>query len=101
MTTDNETTITQVAQPKQATKRTFVQTFAGTILAILTFVAGLSVFAPQFLEAVAPVLPDQWLAFATAGVAIISTVAATIARVMAIPGVNEWLHKLNLSAEAN
>lgn len=84
-------TPTQVAHPGKATLRTVVQT---AIPAILGFV----VIAPQVIEAVLsePSIPDNlrvWLAGIAAG---IIAVAGIIARVMAIPGVENFLIKLGL-----
>ena len=92
------TTANQVTRPWQATLRTVLQTVAGIILGTAAFVAALAVMAPQFLDAVAAILPAEWLAWATGAVAAIGAFAGALARVMAIPGVNDWLTKLKLSA---
>jgi protein-S-isoprenylcysteine O-methyltransferase Ste14 len=92
------TTPTQVARPWTATARTALQAVAGAILGAAALVAAVAVLAPQFLEAVAAILPPEWLAWATAAVATIGAVAGAVARIMAIPGVNEWLTKIKLAA---
>ncbi|WP_104127996.1 hypothetical protein [Cryobacterium sp. Y57] len=91
-------TPTQVARPWTATARTVLQAVAGAILGAAALVAAVAVLAPQFLEAVAAILPPEWLAWATGAVATIGAVAGAFARIMAIPGVNEWLTKIKLAA---
>jgi hypothetical protein len=92
------TTPTQVTYPWAATARTVLQSVAGVILGASAFVAGLAILAPQFLVAVADILPPEWLAWATGAVATIGALAGAFARIMAIPGVNAWLTKVKLSA---
>jgi protein-S-isoprenylcysteine O-methyltransferase Ste14 len=98
MTTTIPTPATQVTRPWTATFRTILQTVAGAILGAAGIVAALAILAPQFLAAIADVLPPEWLAWATAAVATIGALAGAFARVMAIPGVNEWLTKIKLAA---
>jgi len=95
----NTVTPTQVAYPGAATIRTILQTVSGVILGAAAVVATIAVLAPQFLAAVADILPPSWLAWATGAVATIGALAGAFARIMAIPGVNEWLTKVRLSAE--
>ena len=92
------TTPTQVAYPWTAAARTALQAIAGAVLALAAFVAALAILAPQFLAAVANILPPAWLAWATSAVATIGALAGAFARIMAIPGVNEWLTRIKLSA---
>lgn len=91
-------TPTQVAYPWTATARTVAQTVAGVILGGSAVVATIAVLAPQFLAAVAVILPPEWLAWATGAVATIGALAGAFARIMAIPGVNAWLTRIKLSA---
>jgi hypothetical protein len=98
MTIETQTAPTQVTHPGAATARTILQSVAGAVLAAASFVAVLAVFAPQLLEAIADVLPPEWLAWATGAVAAIGAFAGALARVMAIPGVNAWLTRLKLGA---
>ena len=88
----------QIARPWQATIRTVLQTVAGVILGAATVIATIAILAPQFLEAVAAILPPEALAWATGAVATIGALAGAFARIMAIPGVNEWLTKIKLAA---
>lgn len=92
------TTPTQVAYPWTATARTIAQTVAGVIIGASTFIAGFAILAPQFLAAVADILPREWLLWASGAVATVGALAGAVARIMAIPGVNEWLTKIKLSA---
>jgi protein-S-isoprenylcysteine O-methyltransferase Ste14 len=98
MTTSTPTAPTQVTHPGAATARTILQAVAGAILTAATVVATLAVFAPQFLTAIADILPPEWLAWATGAVAAIGAFAGALARVMAIPGVNAWLTTVKLGA---
>lgn len=91
-------TPTQVAYPWTAAARTVVQTVAGVVLGLAAGIATLAVLAPQFLAAVADILPPEWLAWAVSAVATIGAIAGAVAKIMAIPGVNEWLTKVKLSA---
>jgi hypothetical protein len=79
---------------RQRVIRTIIQTTAAIILGVASFVAGLAVFAPQLLEAVREILPPEAYAWAVAAVAFIIGLAGALARVMAIPGVNDFLTKL-------
>lgn len=84
---------TPIQFPFQRAIRTFLQSVAGTVLVIAAAIPALNTFAPQFLEALQDILPPQWYAYGLAAVGVIGVIAATLARVMAIPGVNEWLTK--------
>lgn len=77
--------------PNQRAWRTILQVAASGILGLVTFVAGLAVFAPQFVTALEPILPADWYVWLLGAVTFISLLAGALARVMAIPGVNEWL----------
>lgn len=92
------TTPTQILHPWIATLRTLLAIVAGSVVAIFGFITALTVFAPQFLAAIAAILPPEWLAWATAAVATLGAVSAAITRIMAIPGVNAWLTKIRLGA---
>lgn len=92
------TTPTQILHPWIATLRTILAIVAGAVVTIFTFIAAFAVFAPQLLAAVAAILPPEWLAWATAAVATLGAIAGAITRIMAIPGVNEWLAKIRLGA---
>ncbi|MFZ4894626.1 hypothetical protein ACL9RL_09265 [Plantibacter sp. Mn2098] len=73
--------------------RTFLQTVAGTLAGVATFVGILAAFAPQFLEAIREILPEDWYAGGLLVVAFIGTLAAVLAKVMALPLVNTFLTK--------
>lgn len=91
-------TPTQVAYPWAATLRTILQTVAGLILGAAAFVTVLATLAPQFLAAIADLLPPEWYAWAVGAVAFIGALSGALARIMAIPGVNEWLTRIKLGA---
>lgn len=77
--------------PNQRAWRTALQTIASSILSIAAFIAGLSILAPQFVAALEPILPADWYVWLLGAVTFIGLLSATLARMMAIPGVNEWL----------
>ena len=77
--------------PSQRAWRTALQAVASSIIGIFAFVAVLAVLAPQFLEALKDILPPSWYAWLLGAVAFIGALATAFARIMAIPGVNEWL----------
>lgn len=82
----------QVKHPWNATLRTALQ----VILGITSFILLLAVVAPQILEAVADVLPENVYAWGVGAVASITALAGAITRIMAIPQINEWLKKIGL-----
>lgn len=87
---------TQVARPWRATWRTVVQVglpafliFAGVLPEILeTVIGGMGDTLPAGVRA--------WLA---AAAAVVTAAAGTLARIAAIPAVNDWLKVLSLSAD--
>lgn len=89
---------TQIAHPWLATVRTILQTIAGVVIGFASVIAVAAVLAPQFLDAIAILLPPEWYAYALAVVAFIGTLAGAVARIMAIPGVNNWLTRAHLGA---
>lgn len=89
---------TQVAYPWRATLRTILQTVAGVVLGLASAIAAVAVLAPQFLAALAEILPPEWYAYAVTAVAFIGLLAGTVTKIMAIPGVNVWLTKWKLGA---
>jgi len=97
--TDNTTPLaTQVAHPTNAAVRTALQSVAGVVLTAASVIATLAILAPQFLVAVQDILPPEWAAYAAGAVAFIGTLSGVVARLMAIPGVNEWLTQIKLGA---
>ena len=76
--------------PLQRAIRTAVQVFIATAAVLATTV----VVAPQIIGAVADLVPGPVIAWATAAVATLAAISAAIARVMAIPAVDEWLRHI-------
>lgn len=82
---------TQEANPDRATWRTALQTGVAAFI-------GLLVILPLIIQTVidGPLkeyLTPEVYAWLAGAAAFITAVSATIARVMAVPGVNEWLRK--------
>ncbi|WP_270366130.1 hypothetical protein [Microbacterium algeriense] len=76
--------------PLQRAIRTAVQVVVGGAAVLATIV----VVAPQIIDAVADVVPGPVIAWATAAIATLAAISAAIARVMAIPAVDEWLRRI-------
>jgi len=91
-------TPTQIAYPWKATLRTVLQTLAGIVLGLASFISAAAIFAPQLLDAITEILPPEWVPYAAAAVAFVVLLSATVTRIMVIPGVNEFLTKLKLGA---
>ena len=88
---------TQVAHPGVTTARTIVQTAIPALLVLVVIV-------PEILQAVVDgmgeSLPDGLRLWLLGAAAFVTAVAGTLARIFAIPGVNESLAKLGLKAPA-
>jgi len=80
--------------PAQRIIRTVIQTTAAVILSSVACITTASIIAPQLLEAIRELLPDDVYAWAAAAVATTAAIAAALARIMAIPGVNGFLTRL-------
>lgn len=81
---------TQEANPVRTMNRTGVQAFAGAAVALLVLVPEI---LRAVLESAGEQLPPQVYAWLTGALALATVISVAIARVMAIPGVNEWLRK--------
>lgn len=75
--------------PLQRVIRTAVQ----VIIAAAAILATTVVVAPQILTAIQDVLPGPFVAWLTGAIAALAAISAAVARVMAIPAVDEWLRK--------
>lgn len=75
--------------PLQRAIRTAVQ----VIVAAAAILATTVVVAPQILSAIQDILPGPMVAWLAATIATLAAVSAAVARVMAIPAVDEWLRK--------
>lgn len=89
---------TQVNYPGKAVLRTVVAVAVSVIIGLAAVASALQVFLPQFLEAIADALPPEAFAVVSSTIATVILVAGAITRVMAIPGVNEFLTKIKLGA---
>ncbi len=76
--------------PLQRVIRTAVQVIVGGAAVLATIV----LVAPQIIDAVADVVPGPVIAWATAAIATLAAISAAVARVMAIPAVDEWLRRI-------
>lgn len=75
--------------PLQRAIRTAVQ----VVIAAAAILATTVVVAPQVLTAIQDVLPGPFVAWLTGAIAVLAAISAAVARVMAIPAVDEWLRK--------
>lgn len=82
--------ITQVEYPGRASRRTLVQTIVGLLL-------GVGVAAPAILSALTDGLrsvgAESLAASVATGGAVAAAIATGIARIMAVPGVEDWLQR--------
>ncbi|MEV8176092.1 hypothetical protein [Microbacterium sp. NPDC079176] len=76
--------------PLQRAIRTAVQ----VVVAAAAILATTVIVAPQILTAIQDVLPGPVVAWITGAIAILAAASAAIARVMAIPAVDEWLRHI-------
>lgn len=82
----------QVAKPWKAVARTVVATAVPTLLALAYI---LQAFADTYKETI----PTSVVVWATSAAAFLIVSAGFVTRIMAIPGVNQFLAKLNLDAQ--
>jgi len=87
---------TQVAKPWRATWRTVVQV---GIPAFLILLGILPEVLEVFLEGMGAYLPAEARAVLAGAAAVITALAGTLARIAAIPRVNEALRAVKLSAD--
>lgn len=76
--------------PLQRVIRTAVQ----VIVAAAAILATTVVVAPQILTAIQDVLPGSVVAWLAGAIAVLAGLSAAVARVMAIPAVDEWLRHI-------
>lgn len=86
---------TQVRFPIKAILRTIVQVGIPTLLTLCVIIP---LIVQAILDNFGEVLPPQFTAWMLGVSAFVTALAATIARVMAIPAVNAWLTHLGLGA---
>jgi hypothetical protein len=77
--------------PNQRVIRTVLQNIAAVLVTTAVVVGVVEVAAPQFLDALADVLPPAWYAWGLGAVAFVGTVSGVLAKIMAIPLVNDFL----------
>lgn len=88
---------TQEEHPNKASVRTFVQTVIGAAIVIVPIVpVVVNIILDEFGKA--GVEPPGWLFAALSGIAVgAGLIAAIVARIMAVPGVNDFLKKIGLA----
>lgn len=87
--------------PAQRVIRTVLQVVTALLVGGAAFFAMFALVAPQVLEAIREVLPPDWYAALLAFVAFVATIAGVLAKIMAIPQVNEWLKKFGAGTAPN
>ncbi|GAA0960130.1 hypothetical protein [Frigoribacterium faeni] len=75
-----------------------LRTGAQVLVSGALLLAGVSAVAPAVLEAVQDVLPGPAVVWLTGSIATLAAVSTALARVMAIPAVNQWLTKVGLGS---
>lgn len=79
---------TQEANPRQTMNRTGVQAFIGAAIGLLGLVP---LILDIVLETMGEQLPPSVFLWLTGALAVSTGVSVTASRIMAVPGVNEWL----------
>lgn len=87
--------ITDEAPPiwyrNKRTIRTIIQVIVSTAVTIAITIVTLASFAPEVLDALTAVLPESAIAWLTGAVAFLVALSGALARIMAIPAVNDFL----------
>lgn len=79
----------------QRTVRTIVQ----ALVVLIPLVNGVAVAAAAYLQEQTDIIVEPWAFVALNGViAVTAVIMGLIARVMAVPGVNEWLTRIGLGS---
>lgn len=81
--------MTEIWFKSQRVIRTALQVFLSAVAILATVTA----VAPQVLTAISDVLPGPVVAWLAGAIAFLTAISAALARVMAIPAVDEWLRK--------
>lgn len=79
--------------PNKRAIRTAIQVVIGVFLTIVSALAVFVLVAPQVLDAIKDVLPPSWYAWLVGFIAVAGALSAALARVMAIPAVDEFLKR--------
>ena len=88
--------VSPIQSPRVATLRTVLQNVVSVLLTIVSIILVIPSVAPEIVEALRPVLPPSVYVWLVGVVAFIATLAGALARIMAIPRVNQWLSKFRL-----
>ena len=78
--------------------RRAARTAAQVVVTGAAILATLVVVAPQVLDALADVLPGPVVAWCSGAIASAAAVSAALARLMAVPAVDEWLKRIGLGS---
>lgn len=73
------------------TIRTVIQVVLSSAVTIAVTVIALAAVAPEILEALTEVLPESAVVWLTGAVAFLVALSGALARIMAIPAVNDFL----------
>lgn len=84
---------------RQRWLRTALQTAIAFLVGLGGSVALLQATAPQVLDALAGVLPANWLTGLAAVFAFVIAIASALSKLMAIPVVNVWLTRVGFGSE--
>jgi len=86
-----DTNVPPIWFPNQRIIRTVLQTVASSLVTVAGLAGFVAVFAPQLLEAVREILPVSWYAWCVVAIGVVGTISGVLAKVMALPAVNEFL----------
>lgn len=71
--------------------RTVIQVVVSSLVTIAVTIGALAAVAPEILEALEAVLPESAIAWLGGAVAFLVALSGALARIMAIPAVNDFL----------
>jgi cyanate permease len=83
---------------RQRWVRTAVQTALAFLVGLGGSVALLQVTAPQVIDAIKDVLPPAAVGWVASAFVVVIGIASALAKIMAIPVVNEWLTRIGLGS---
>lgn len=91
LTLVNDGVPTQVANPKRATLRTVVAVIVGLVVTLPLVNSFLLILQDELSKVTAFQIPAWIWAAINIALAIVALVGGVVTRVLAIPGVNEWI----------
>lgn len=93
MTGEHAAASTSIWFANQRVIRTILQVVAGLILAAVLFFGAVATFAPAILAELEAILPPGAYAWLVGFIAVCAAISGALSKLMAVPGVNDWLSR--------